>query len=148
MHKKFLVSLLLVLSLIFTVSFCYANENMQNAGENAKDALNSTGKAIENAAQGTGEMIQDGANAVKDGAQNMGNAIKDGVENTGDAIRNGADNTDNYNATRTEAEGDFMGMTNNTWSWIILGVAAIAIIALVWYYSSQVNRNKYNDHDE
>lgn len=178
MHKKLLVSVLLIISLIFSVTFCYAeNENMQNAGENAKNALNSTGNAIEDAAKGTGDMMRDGVNAVKDGAQNLGNNIKNGVENTGNAIKDGvedmnnnmdnndnntangtvqdtdrrnADNTNNnYDATRTQAEEDVMGMTGNTWSWIIIGVAAVAIIALIWYYTTQqTNRNRYNNHDE
>ena len=162
MHKKLLISILLILSLIFSVSFCYAeNENMQNAGENAKNALNSTGNAIEDAAKGTGDMMRDGVNAVKDGAQNLGNNIKNGVEDTGNAIKNGVDDmnnndnmnndnaNNNYDATRTQAEDNVMGMAGNTWSWIIVGVAAIAIIGLIWYYTTQqTNRNRYNNHDE
>ena len=41
-----------------------------------------------------------------------------------------------------------MGMSSNTWSWLILGIAAIAIIALVWYYSMQLNNNRRNDDNQ
>lgn len=174
MKKKVLTSLVLIVSLVFTTTFCFAvNENMQNAGENAKDALNSTGNAIKDATQGTGEMLKDGANAVKNGVQNVGEGIKDGVENTGNAIKDGAENMNNdmnnndgndngtvqnvndrntndtnYDATRTAAEGNFMGMDNGTWSWLIVGIAAVAIIALIWYYTSQTNRRNYRHRDE
>ena len=66
--------------------------------------------------------------------QNAGNS----VSNTVTSMTNNMDNGD-YTATRTStnAEGDatFMGMTATMWTWLIMGIAAIAIVALVWYYS-------------
>ena len=41
-----------------------------------------------------------------------------------------------------------MGMTANAWTWLIIGIAAIAIIAVVWYYSMQfTNTNRHNNDD-
>ena len=53
-----------------------------------------------------------------------------------------------YNTSRTSTEGTLMGMSSNGWTWLILGIAAIAIIAVVWYYSMQfTNKNNNNDND-
>ena len=69
---------------------------------------------------------------IKNAANNIGNAVT-GTSN-------------NYTATRTSADNTFMGMNSTAWTWLILGIAAIAIIALVWYYSSQLNNND-NRHE-
>ena len=56
--------------------------------------------------------------------------------------------TGNYTATRTNAEGStLMGMNATTWTWLIIGIAAIAIVALVWYYSMQMRSSNYDDKD-
>ena len=57
-------------------------------------------------------------------------------------------NNSNYNATRTSTttNNTFMGMSATAWTWLIIGVAGIAIIALVWYYGTQV-RTSHNDDE-
>lgn len=149
MHKKLLISFVLILSLIIPFGICYANDEMQKASDSAKNAISGAENAIEGAAKNTG-------NAIKDGMNQAGNMIKDSASKAGNSIQNGVDNLENsmsntstnYDATRTSAEGTFMGMTSTTWSWLILGIAAIAIIGLVWYYSVQLNNGKNNHYDE
>jgi len=41
-----------------------------------------------------------------------------------------------------------MGMTSTAWTWLILAVAAVAIIALVWYYSNQITRDNYSNRND
>ena len=60
-----------------------------------------------------------------------------------------------YTANRTATTGtanagntgNFLGMSSTMWTWLILAVAVIAIIALVWYYSNQLNNRRYDDND-
>ena len=57
----------------------------------------------------------------------------------------------NYNTTRvattdTTGNATFMGMDANMWTWLIVGIAAIAIIALIWYYTMQL-RSSDNHRD-
>ena len=66
--------------------------------------------------------------------------------NNNDNADNNANNGD-YDATRTSADNTAMGMDSTAWTWLILGVAAIAIVALVWYYSSQVNNGRHHDDE-
>ena len=56
-------------------------------------------------------------------------------------------NNGDYTATRTSTtQATFMGMNATAWTWLILGIAAIAIVALVWYYSMQLrDANSHND---
>jgi len=37
-------------------------------------------------------------------------------------------------------------MNGNTWTWFIIGIVGIAIVALVWAYSMQENRTEHNRH--
>ena len=66
--------------------------------------------------------------------KNIGNNMKD----TGKAkTENG------YNATRTATEtttnNTNNGLTKDMWTWIIVAIIAIVIIALIWYYASRNN---------
>ena len=153
MRKKLLIGLVLAISLIFSFTFCFANDEMQKASNSVKNAVGGAENAVEGAVKGTGNAIQGVGNTIKDGMNNAGNEIKDSANKTGNTMENAGNNVknamtgnndDNYTATRTSGEEtSFMGMTSNTWSWLILGVAAVAIIGLVWYYSMQLN-NKHN----
>ena len=40
-----------------------------------------------------------------------------------------------------------MGMNATMWTWLIIGIATIAIVALVWYYSMQMRSSNYDDKD-
>lgn len=83
---------------------------------------------------------------MENGAKNMTNSVSNTMSSG--STRNSDNN--NYTATRTMADtspATFMGMTANTWTWLIMGIAAIAIVALVWYYSNQLRTSNYNDND-
>ena len=54
---------------------------------------------------------------------------------------------DRYVSTRTSSDSTFMGMGSTAWTWLILGIATIAIIALVWYYSMQLNASNHDRND-
>lgn len=106
-------------------------------------------------------MMQDGINAVEDGMREDGNTVKDGERNVGNSMQDNRDNRNNdnqnntnggvvgrndgdYNATRTSVDQTLNGgintMTATTWMWIILIVAAVTIMAAIWYYATQGNK--------
>ena len=89
-------------------------------------------------------------NMITDSTKKMENEDKKIMSDTYNKM-NEKNNTENgnYTATRTSTNNaTFMGMNATTWTWLILGVAAIAIIALVWYYSMQLTDIKNNGLDD
>lgn len=143
MTKK-IVSFIIALSLIFATSFVFAASEL-------KDSADKTGETMQNVVNGAGTVLKDAGEGIKDGAQNIGEDIKDGARNVGEAVNNGArdmtrtDNNDRYTARRTSDNGTIMGMSGTTWTWLVLAIAALAIVGLVWYYAMQ-NKNEYNNH--
>ena len=102
-----------------------------------------------------GDAIKDSTQKAENSMENAGNAIE-GTTNKVEGTMNNATsanknaNRDTYTATRTSTDGGttFMGMNSTAWTWLILGVAAIGIIAVVWYYSMQItseNKNSRRD---
>ena len=88
--------------------------------------------------------------------KNMTQRVENGAQNTANQAGNVMQGTmnDGYNATRTATDTDagvgastFMGMSATAWTWLIMGIAAAAIVALVWYYGSQVRSSNYDDND-
>ena len=140
MNKKslFIIGLLMATILIFTTTLSFATDGngaMNDVNNAVNDVRNTVGGA-ENAIEG----------AVKDvtNTTNMG-ITRDNAQST------------NYTANRTATTGTtanantgtFLGMSSTMWTWLILAVAVVAIIALVWYYSNQLTRTRnYDDNDQ
>ena len=82
-------------------------------------------------------------NTVKNGAKDVGNDVKNGMNDMGRT-------TNNYTATRTATTADngLLGNVSNTvWSWLIIAIVAIVIVALVLFYANQ-NKNTTTYHND
>ena len=114
-----------------------------------------------NAGKSAGNAIGDAAGAVVDGARDLtrgaGNMMSNMTNANGDT-ENDATNTlgttdgvldmgnGDYTATRTATtNNNFLGMSDTTWTWMILGVVGAAIVGLVWYYGAQYEHRNYNN---
>ena len=144
MLKKSLIILSIFSLVLFTSSICFAANLMQGAestleraGEGVHNMVNGATEAAGNAKDGVSSMVED----IKNGAENAGDKARDGMSKAEGAVSDMT--TDNgYTATRTSASG--ITNTGTNFVWIILAIAAIAIVALVWYYGAQVdNRNHH-----
>ena len=117
-------------------------------------AADDNGGMLQDAANGVRNVVGGAENAVEDGAKDIANTSRNAtgdMENTMNSDSNRNMNNDNgnansYTATRTDANGSatFMGMNSTAWTWLIIGIAGIAIVALVWYYGTQVNNSNDN----
>ena len=151
MYKKIFVALAILTIGIFSFSICFANNDHM----------------LEDAANGVRNVVGGAENAIEDGARDIANTTKGATgaaENSMDNATGMTENTNNNNnnnnsemngndrtnshtyiATRTSTtDSRFMGMNATAWTWLILGIAGIAIVALVWYYGSQMRTN----HDD
>lgn len=152
MYKKLFIGIAILSAIIFSFSTCFANDagNMlKDAGDNVRNAVGGVENTIEDAARDVSNTSKDFTNDVEKGANNIGNAMTDDNTNSGSSmIDQGRDGS--YTATRTSTDttgNTFMGMNATAWTWLIIGIAAIAIVALVWYYAMQLRSSNYDDRD-
>ena len=142
MKKKLLLTAGLLISLIFTfaMTFSFATD-----GNVVNDVRNTVGGA-ENAVEGA---VKDVTTAIEN---NMNSATKNNTTNLN--VTGNNTQTTGYTASRTATAGttntgSFLGMSSTMWTWLILAVAVVAIIALVWYYSNQLTNNRrFDDNDQ
>ncbi len=145
MTKKVFIGILVSILLSLCTSFCFAatDTDKVNLGNDVSSSINkgmdSVGNAVRDVA-GFGERTADDAG---DAIGNMGN--NNNARNNNSRTTNGI-NTNrmyngNYNTTRTSADGaaTTAGMSTTTWMWVIFAIAAVIIIAAIWYYAMQGN---------
>ena len=134
MYKKMLVIFAILTIGIFSFSVCFANNDgsmLHDAANGVRDAVGGAENAIEDGAKGI-------ANTTKGATGSAENAMEN-KDNSGMTQNNNRTNNSNYTATRTATTNStFMGMSSTAWTWLIIGIAGIAIVALVWYYGSQI----------
>ena len=152
MNKKIIISTCILLAcILLSFSFCFANDatNMvENATNGVRNVVGGAENAIENAAGG----ISNTAKNVTEDMENKANSITNSMTNATNTTKDTNDDVNNngYTASRTSTNNGsatFMGMTSTSWTWLIVGIAAIAIIALIWYFSSQTRTSRYDDRD-
>lgn len=160
MNKKIFISTLLIISLLLISSLSFAAENtlLQDGVNGIRNFVGGAENVIEDTARGAAGAIKNGANnvenslntAVDDITNNNDNMNDDNNNNNNNnnddnnymvGITDNNNNNENYTAARTAT---FMGMDGNTWTWFIIGIVGIAIIALVWAYSMQETRTEHN----
>lgn len=158
MKKKCLIItiLLAVLSFAF-VSYTSAATNMDNAVNGVRNFVGGAENVVEDAGKGVANGIKDGVNAIGNGARNVTTGIENGMShdnNSNDTMRTtGTIDGDNggYTATRTSTDagsaGLFGNVSNNVWTWMVLAIAGIIIVALVMFYAKQNNITTYNHND-
>ena len=143
MYKKLFLCLTVVLALIFSFTYTFAANGLKDAAEGVRNVVGGAAKDISN----TSKNITGG---LENDAQKGTNDVKGNMDNDRNSIMEGStDRQDGYTATRTSATetGSFLGMNSTVWTWVILGIAAVAIIALVWYYSMRLTTNNYDDRN-
>jgi predicted PurR-regulated permease PerM len=139
-NKFFIVATLLAILSLFAVSYTFATTNAVN---DVRNVVGGAEKVIEDAGKGIVNGVKDGMNTVKNGAKDVGNDVKNGMNDMGRT-------TNNYTATRTATTTDngLLGNVSNTvWSWLIIAIVAIVIVALVLFYANQ-NKNTTTYHND
>ena len=137
MAKKLALSLAIVILSFCCGITCLAAENNNdsnvNLGREVTDSLDKAGSSVQNVA----DDVMDGTRNAVNGAANVMDNMTRG--NTNQYNANGG-NREGYNAVRTSVDEVTTGnMSTTTWIWIILAVAAIVIVAMVWYYAVKGN---------
>ena len=145
--KKILISIIITfaLSLVFYLPSALAENMVNDATNSVRNAVGGAENVTEDAAKGATGAIRNGINTMSNAAQNtmnnMGNDAKNMVNDT-------ANNAD-YTAARTstDANNNFLGfMGDNMWAWIVVGIVALVVIGVIWYYMAR--QGNYKDHND
>ena len=170
MLKKSIICTLaiILLSLCCTISLANEKGDYINLGNEIMRSIDKTENSMKNVVSGNvvrdaGNMVNDemnmmqnGINSVGEGLRDVGNTVSGSEKNIENSMNND-NNRDNsssggvagrndgdYNVTRTSVDQTLNGgintMTATTWMWIILIVAAVTIMAAIWYYATQGNK--------
>ena len=131
MAKKIFASLaIIMLSLCCGVCFAAENNSNVNLGEEITNSLDKTGDSMRNVAD----------DVMNGGTNRNNNTNNNNTTDNRTGYTNGNGFTQGYNAVRTSVDDVATGnMSTTTWVWIILAVAAIIIVAMIWYYATQGN---------
>lgn len=146
MKKKLYITLFILLAILtFSFSYTFAANNIavvdgiRNVVGGAENVMENAGNGI---VSGVRNVTSAGQNTMENATGDMGNRTMGGMT---------TDNND-YTATRTTTRmatdtntGTFLGMNSTMWTWLIMGIVGVAIIALVWMYAKQ-NENSYNEY--
>jgi len=158
MKKKFFIIAILFAIFSFAfISYTLAATNMDNAVNGIRNFVGGAENVVEDAGKGAVNGIKDGVNAIGNGAKSVTNGIENGMNRDGnrnDTMRTTGTidgNNGGYTATRTSADtgaaGLFGNVSNNVWTWMVLAIVGIVIVALVMYYAKQNNITTYT-HDD
>ena len=79
-------------------------------------------------------------NVAEDVTSAAGNVLTTGV----DAVRNTVDDV----ATRTNTNATWLGMDATMWTWLIMAILGVAIVAMIWFYAKQDNTEQSEQHYE
>lgn len=151
-RKVLFLSLLSLVLSICTSVVCFANTN--NTVKLGNEITSSLERGMDNVRNAADDVMDGGANLMRDGANAMDNMMDNNNYNNNNYDNNNYDNNNyytrntagynnGYNTVRTAEETNLTnnntGMSTTTWMWIIFALAAIIIVAAIWYYAMQGN---------
>lgn len=147
--KKIIVSSILLFTILLSSIQIFAatvNNDVKSTTSNVKNS-------VMNTVNGTKNVAKDVGNSVGNGLTNAKNAVVGSTEKAGNSIMNAGNSMmgsmdyteNNYNAQRTAADVTVLGMTTNTWTWLIIAIVGIAIVGLVWYYGAQYEHRDFDN---
>jgi hypothetical protein len=153
MSKKLFITILTILTFAFSFTYVFATNGTKDAVQSVRNVVGDAENVVEDTAKDVSNATKDFTGGVENDAKNitdnnMDNNNKNTTAGTNARTNSYVDNSA-YTATRTSTDNPtFMGMSSTAWTWLILGIAAVAIIALVWYYSMQLTGTNYDNKND
>ena len=152
--KLFITAIILAIISFAFIPNTFAANGMSNAVNDIRNFVGGAENVIEDAGKDVANGIRSGINAMEDGAQDVTNGMENGMNNDYNnnmgTIDNGNGNN-GYTAVRTASEtgaAGLFGNSSNIWTWVVLAIVGIIIVALVMYYAKQNNVTTYTHNDD
>lgn len=134
MRKKLILIVSILFAILFISSISFANNDVKNGIHGVTDSIvDGTERLGDDVRNG----ISNAEDTVENGARDIGTAVSEGAKDMTQTAGNG------YSAVRTTAADVTTSNTTNSslWIWLTLAIAAVIIVALVWYYGTQKTDN-------
>lgn len=164
MTKKIFITFIVIATTLLFSSFVFATNAVQNAtkdmGNEMRDSWDKLGNTTQNMGNNVKGAMDNVGNTLTDNKDNNNTNNTDNVNSATAGTNNNTNddngwfnednNNTNYTATRTTGDttttgtGLFGMNTGTMWTWIILALVGVAIVSLVWYFSSQSTTNRNN----
>lgn len=173
MAKKSLISFCLFIALLLATPFVFAENNlgneMQNSFDKAQNSVGNFGNAVGGAISDVTNNISEGFSSIMNddkstngtmgvttnrnttnNMNNTNNGYRTNTSNSNTGTGTNTGTTGNYTATRTATSTNVngTGLSDTAIIWIVLGITAVVIVALVWYYGTQENNRTKNNYNE
>lgn len=147
MKRLFTFTAILFTVIAFLTGYSYANNTaMEQMKDSIRNAVGGTENVVEDAAKNGADGVKKGFNSLGNTTNSVVHGISDGMNNTTSGYPLDNDNNnDDYTARRTNTT--FAGTNGTMWTWLIIGIAAIAVLGFLWYYSMQKASDK-NDKNQ
>lgn len=144
MLKKSLIILCVFCMLVLISGSCFA----MNIVNDTKNVLEDVGNNVQSMVDDAGNSMESMKDGISNVMSDMGNEVHETTDNIENDMSNNTvtdagmtNNDDDYSATRTSASSMTEELTNSgtgsAFVWVVLSIAAIIIVALVWYYGTQ-----------
>lgn len=145
MTKKFILSIISILFFLSIGSYSFAMDNVTN---DIRNFVGGTENVVENMVNDAASGIQNGLNTVENGTENIMNDVSQDSQNTENTLAGVVTNTSGYSASMTSSNQDST-LSNNMWTWMIVGVVALGIGLIIWNYARSINyTNSFYDSDD
>lgn len=139
-RKILFLSLLSLVLSICTSVVCFANTN--NTVTLGNEITSSMENGMDNMKNAADDVLDGGRRVIRDGADAVSNSMDNMINDNGNNNNYNRDYNNGYNTVRTSEETNLTNnstMSTTTWMWIIFALAAIVIVAAIWYYAMQGN---------
>lgn len=152
MKKKLYITIITLLAILtFSISYTFAANNI-TVVDGIRNVVGGAENVMENAGNGIVSGVRNITSAGQNTMENVTGDIGNGMQNAGNTVMGGMTTDDDYTATRTTTrmatdttDTTFLGMNSTVWTWLIMAIVGIAIVALVWMYAKQ-RENSYNEY--
>lgn len=156
MTKKVLTLGLLFVLVVFSSTFVFAESagnEMQDSWNKTSETMGNVGNAVANTASNVGHAVantfgmdknnnnDNNNNSTNNNNTNSNNNSTNGTMGVTTNFNTNTNGTGNYDTARTAttANNNVGGLSNMAWTWIIMGITAAVIVALIWFYATQQN---------
>ena len=110
------------------------------------NAAQGTKNVVEGAITGVGNMIGHGANSIMNSMTNNNTTTEQTNSTNKASTDRNADEDYTASRTATTAEGNLLGLSTTTWTWLIVATVGALIVAIVYFYGRQYDSMASNSH--